>query len=556
MTLDRIMTRQQTQRNKKKKKPAIIILLLRSTVVYSCCCYVLIMCTVLSVRSYDTREMTNNHPVEILQQPTPKPNHDFNVHRHHQQDDIHQNSLVSVVSPPPQPTSPVPVPRIVFVHVGKTGGTTIGSLLRITCEARGVYNPVARESCLQTLANKQQRQQQKEHASSVKKKDLVEESQLSRHVVGFIHGTQAYVRSAISSENDATPTTRAISPETLLQQQQYEDSNHSVILVSLRNPIQRIVSWFYYLHPNNCFQSHKTQDALPDKACITKRQIIRQPHGFEAQFYSKCFPTIHEFAKSLESETTISKTGAGAGGVGDDINKTTATATTGDVCQRLARAVLAGEGGPNGLAGHLWANYAFYDRMISHAESNKNNSTTTSSGGTDSNTTVKTATMTNSNKPILMVVRTEHLWHDLEQIDTTFLYGDGKIFQHQQELEKQQQQQQQQQKSTTSTSSSSSSSSSKNKKNHYYKDTLSSAKYATLCCALQSELEVYYKFVTRATNLSPLEQQETLQAVLQPCCSSNITPTTTTTATTTHRSRATILSELNKECNWRTSTAS
>lgn len=331
--------------------------------------------------------------------------------------------------------------KIAFVHPGKTGGTTIGTMLRATCEYRGVTNPASQEHCLREWRDK--------HTTTA-----AEGSQLSQHTFGFVHGTQAFPGDPTQVLNEATH-----------------------IMISLRNPIERVISWFYYMHPMNCYDGDTTGDTstnphtrqpytLQDKACITKRRLEpsttrtstkKRPNPSsrptrEYSFYVTCFPTIHEFAASASNN--------------HDSNQ----------CTQLAQESLEGFGGPNGLAGHLWANYTYYQTML---------------GGEA------------LQKP-LWVVRTDHLWDDLQGIDTLpVLNGDGNVF------ARQRQRQEQQKRETKDMD--------KNGSMTYHKDAVTPTEYASLCCALQEELAVYQQLLQAALNLSPQEQHTTFQQVLDPC---------------------------------------
>ena len=68
---------------------------------------------------------------------------------------------------------------------------------------------------------------------------------------------------------------------------------------------------------------------------------------------------------------------------------TNPTMTSRSGCAALARDILHGEGGPNGMAGHLWANYSYYTKQTTNLY---------------------------PTNPVY-VVRTHHLWYDLATIE-------------------------------------------------------------------------------------------------------------------------------------------
>jgi hypothetical protein len=66
-------------------------------------------------------------------------------------------------------------------------------------------------------------------------------------------------------------------------------------MVSIRNPIDRIVSWFQYMHPNNCVPNR------PSGACNLKKD--NNPWGIN--FYHKCFPDINDFVRSMGDDSIV-----------------------------------------------------------------------------------------------------------------------------------------------------------------------------------------------------------------------------------------------------------
>ncbi|CAB9520384.1 expressed unknown protein [Seminavis robusta] len=316
---------------------------------------------------------------------------------------------------------------IVFVHPGKTGGTTIGSMLQVLCTSRTKAD--SREYCLNEWNDRHNN-----HNTTTSKTLVYPESQLSRSTRAFWH-VNGYYPNQATVQHDAS---------------QY--------LISLRHPVERVISWFYYMHPINCHTVHgiptpRQNYTLIDKACTTQRRIQRQQKqkqndNREERFYNQCFPTIQQFAMAFHHKTTN---------------------TISQNCQQLAHETLQGYGGPNGMAGHLWANYSFYKSRMK------------------------------PQTPIL-VVRTDQLWQDLQHIEQR-LGGTGDVFAHQLELQQQQQ-----------------SSSNNNNTTDYHKDPLSSEGYAALCCAMvNTEMKSHRELLQAATNLDAQQKQDTMQQVYQKC---------------------------------------
>ena len=120
-------------------------------------------------------------------------------------------------------------------------------------------------------------------------------------------------------------------------------------------------------------------------------------------------------------------------------------------------------------------------------------------------------------KPELWVIRTSHLWKDLQHVESIMLEGNGTVFA-----------MQEQPKSPTNAGND------KEDSNQeavvqppYHKDPLSPEGYAMLCCALQAELDVYRQLLFVATNLEPQEKEDTLIDVLQNCKSTAATNSST-----------------------------
>eukprot|EP00934_Nitzschia_sp_Nitz4_P007770 Nitzschia sp. Nitz4//scaffold48_size128905//41196//42336//NITZ4_003590-RA/size128905-augustus-gene-0.3-mRNA-1//1//CDS//3329552952//7760//frame0 len=195
---------------------------------------------------------------------------------------------------------------LVFVHIGKTGGETIQWRIRLSCELR--RGEMKRERCLAQFKNH-------------------EESILSKSTVGYLHCDR-------------------LRPKGIL-------SDASMFLVSIRDPIHRIVSWFQYMHPRNCVPER------PSGACNLKKQ---NP-DWGGRFYENCFPDVNDFIRE-------------------------ATARSPTECSALARETILGHG-PEGPTNHLYYNYLHY-----------------------ANRTVKAF----PNKPV-MIIRQEAMWEDLRRIE-------------------------------------------------------------------------------------------------------------------------------------------
>jgi len=135
---------------------------------------------------------------------------------------------------------------ILFVHVGKTGGETIQWRIKLSCKLR--RSKLLKEECFQHFEGE-------------------EESALSKATIGYLHC------------NKLKPTKSL--------------ANATAFMFSLRNPIDRIVSWFQYMHPDNCVPNR------PSGACNLKKDNS----AWGVNFYHTCFPDVNDFARSLGKMT-------------------------------------------------------------------------------------------------------------------------------------------------------------------------------------------------------------------------------------------------------------
>jgi hypothetical protein len=207
--------------------------------------------------------------------------------------------------------------RIFLVHVGKTGGETVRHTLKITCKLR--KNPVHQQACWDTFSK-------------------ANESSLSQHTIGTMHC-------------DVVLPNKGLERATTL-------------VWTLRNPVERVVSWFRYMNPANC----RPVEDYYSTACNTNRSIINNKSKgskWTVKFFT-CFQTINHFADALHT------------GIMD---------TTASNCSQLAWRTIQGEGSAS--SGHIHFNHKFYWQE----------------------------TIAKYPRAEVWVVRTEYLWEDMDQIE-------------------------------------------------------------------------------------------------------------------------------------------
>jgi len=133
---------------------------------------------------------------------------------------------------------------VLFLHVGKAGGETIKNVLAVGCRSRG--NKRRREQCFAQLPN----------------------ATLSTTVSAYYHCF-------------------SLRPKRLPQPP-------TVVLYNLRHPVDRLLSWFRYVHPNACTPSERRKRQL-NPNCLAQRATEQQPDGWMARFFA-CFPTARDWA--------------------------------------------------------------------------------------------------------------------------------------------------------------------------------------------------------------------------------------------------------------------
>lgn len=151
--------------------------------------------------------------------------------------------------PPEQSRRAAREERLIFVHVGKTAGETIQWRLKISCNLR--KSKMLKAQCSKHF------------------QDEKNESFLSRSTIGHLHCDRLRPRDSMS--------------------------NATGFLFSLRNPIHRIISWYQYMHPENCFADR------PSAACNLKKDN----NLWGVMFYRKCFADVNDFVRAMGDRIVV-----------------------------------------------------------------------------------------------------------------------------------------------------------------------------------------------------------------------------------------------------------
>jgi hypothetical protein len=226
-------------------------------------------------------------------------------------------------------------------------------------------------------------------------------------------------------------------------------------LYNLRHPVDRTISWYRYVSPKNC---HQEDPKSP--SCGTAWAMNQNPDsGWETEFFGRCFPTVEDWAQALATTTATSTLAvAPSNSTADTSNRTD--------CSELAWSSLAGEISidKHPVAAHMVANFNHYTEK----------------------------TITRFPLKEVLVVRTEHMWQDLGNLDQ-LMGGDG-AFGHLH-----------------------GSSVTHGSENHKDRRPISPAGAKMFCCALQGELRIFQDLLNRATNLDAESKLESSFTTMTRC---------------------------------------
>ena len=183
-------------------------------------------------------------------------------------------------------------PRIVYVHVGKTGGEWVKAQLHVICKTR--KNPQLKQKCLKRFTD----------SSPSTTHQKLPSSYVSQLTVGYIHTTSVYPRNA------------------------KELSTH--YMYSIRHPYERLKSWYIYNHPRSCDPRESNSPSCKNK--LSKQPIQAKTASLQSQkswnelFFQYCFPTFYDIGYNA-NKTKVIKINADNEDTSSSASSTTTTTT-------------------------------------------------------------------------------------------------------------------------------------------------------------------------------------------------------------------------------------
>eukprot|EP00977_Amphora_coffeiformis_P007839 scaffold1724_cov158-Amphora_coffeaeformis.AAC.5 len=377
------------------------------------------------------------------------------------------SSSSSSSSPPPPPpfcTSRQQI-RVFFIHVGKTGGMSLSTSLDLDRQTQRNFECQTSTSTSTSRQRwwywrwwtshkdddvclvQQQQQQQQQYTLPPR---------LAQHVYGIAHSGLAH---HWSDEKMA-----------------WLHRHTNVLLVTVRDPVDRLVSAFYY------------EQSRP-RAIVKVSNNNKNATTLRTQFFEHCFPTLAHLADALDTHHESSSSSSSSSSLD---------------CRQLGMDVLQGRAIRGQTLGHLYYNYEHYARQYYH-----NNISSSSTNNNNNNT--------NNNKKAVVVVRTRHMWDDVARLEA-WLGGDPKRF-----------------GGTNTTTATIHDAANNNQYPHppplpspqqkLWHVTHGSGNYtrvtadqaAVLCRILVRELQVYQEWILAAMNLNQDEKETALRATFTRC---------------------------------------
>ena len=327
---------------------------------------------------------------------------------------ISANSTSKTSTQQPQKMAQGKNRSIVLIHVGKAGGSSIRETLLPDCLSNN------------TLPNQTQ-----------------EEIKHWKKCIAAINAGQAlslYTNKRVFHMWDKNET---------------EMEQATTFVMTLRNPVDRMVSTYRYHHPNNCINAsdHPGENIPPSGGCQMVRLGRMKPGQTGFQLFSQCFPSaaMEDFAQSVMIPWT---------GTSDAFQNLPETQQF--KCRDLARQMVQGKPKSKAVP-HMFYNYEYY----------------------------ATSGIWKYPEKEFFGIRTEHEWEDWVAVDQ-WIGGSGSY------------------EKTYGLKFSHGS-------QYFEPSPLSTEAYRKLCCVLGQEIDVYLKMFDLAVNLDEAAKQQSEQQIRDQC---------------------------------------
>ncbi len=201
--------------------------------------------------------------------------------------------------------------KLIYIHIGKTGGTSLDKVLRSNCAYYSPTHPF-RARC----------ESYHYYNSTTGRRETKKEIQLSKLT---------------------KKTSHLWRPNSKLIQEYIRSENITSLLFTIRNPISRVVSAFNMEHTSNTDMEHLRKSRWRENGMKLKHI-----------FYNQCFPTVEDLAWTLVRKRNATF-------VNEDEN----TNITHD-CYDLGLKAIQGKGSEMQGGHHLRYNYQFYKNQVQH----------------------------------------------------------------------------------------------------------------------------------------------------------------------------------------------
>lgn len=228
----------------------------------------------------------------------------------------------------------------------------------------------------------------------------------------------------------------------------------TTFVITLRNPIERVISSYRFSHPDNCIISKDPTVRIPlSRGCVTiKSGLLERPSQIGYILYKQCYPSasIESFAQSTMLPWKY-----------HNLHFQNLTNSEQALCHQMARRLVQGRKMQR-IIPHMQCNYEHY----------------------------ATESIWKYPSKEVFAIRTEHAWDDMVQIDLR-IGGNGAFKRHGDQYS--------------------------HGSEHYQPSPVSTEAYHKLCCVLEKEIDIYFQMFDLALNLGAAQKAEAEDELREKC---------------------------------------